>query len=154
MNKKRITEKGRSDLLQKLDELKNSKAPILLRLETARAFGDLKENAEYHEAKQSLHKLESDINKITETLENCVIINPSESDGIIQFGSLVKIINIESKNEHDYRIVGDMESDAEQGLLSEKSIMAQKMMGKTVSDSFEIENNRGIIKKYEIINVA
>lgn len=147
----KITQEGRNSLINELSDLLQEQKEAVKRLITARAYGDLKENAEYQEAKDSLKKIEQNINQLQTALENCIVM-PKSSDSIIGFGSTVIIEDINTKEKKTYTIVGEFESDVMQGLLSETTPLAQQMYGKKVNSIFELLTSRGT-KTFKILEI-
>ena len=141
MNKEPITVTGLKSLKSELENLKNIQRPkIVEAIAEARSHGDLKENAEYHAAKEKQSFIEGRIKDIESKLSNSEIIditNLNVSNKVV-FGSTVTIINIESGKENKYKIVGEDESDIDKGLLSYKAPVSRAMIGKSIDDLVEI----------------
>ena len=141
MDKHVMTVNGSNLLREELKTLKSKDRPeIIQAIATARGFGDLKENAEYHAAKEKQSFIEGRIKDIESKLSNSEIIditNLNVSNKVV-FGSTVTIINIESGKENKYKIVGEDESDIDQGLLSYKAPVSRAMIGKSIDDLVEI----------------
>jgi transcription elongation factor GreA len=153
MEKGRITQEGKDALVRQLEALKIERIDVLSRLEIAREFGDLKENAEYQEAKGSLRKIDQEMSDIENILANAIVMNKAFSEGgIVSFGVKVTLENLDTKEKHIYKIVGDAESDITEGLLSEVSPIAVKMMKKKKGESFVLETNRGT-KHFKILKI-
>ena len=157
MEKEPITLKGLENLKKELVELKNIKRPkIVQAIAEARAHGDLKENAEYHAAREEQGLLEAKISKIENTLSRAEIIDITKiphSDKVV-FGSTVIVNDItESKNKRmTYKIVGEYEANAEKGLIFFKSPLARALMGKEKGDFIEVHFPAGV-KSFEIVDV-
>lgn len=150
----KITEEGKNKLINERDHLSKEIEEIKIRLETARAFGDLKENAEYNESKTALVKAQMQMNELSKILGNCNIISKDTITGnVVGFGSTVLVKNFNNNQESTYKIVGDFEADAEKGLLSEESPLGKSILGKKLNEEFEFVNIRGVTK-YKIIKIS
>ncbi len=156
MNRVPITAKGARRLRQQLDELKSVERPkIIQALKEARAHGDLSENAEYHAARERQGFLEARIATVEGALAVAEIIEVGKihADGKIVFGATVGLLNLESEQEVRYQIVGEMEADIDQGLLSVTAPIARALIGKEEGDVIEVNAPAGVIE-YEILSVA
>lgn len=133
---------------------KNVRHEIVKAIADAKAFGDLSENAEYHAAKEKQRMTEKEIKELRDLLSRAEQVDisqiPKESN--IQFGSKVKIFDIQNEKEIIYQIVSAYEADLNIGLLSAESPMGIKLMNKNVGDIIDIKTPKGI-KKYEIFQV-
>ena len=150
-----MTAKGAETLRSELEHLKTVKRPeIVNAIAEAREHGDLKENAEYHAAREQQGFCEGRIQDIEAKLSNAQIIDISKlsNNGKVIFGTTVTIVNIDSDEEVTYRIVGDDEADIKQNLISVNSPIARGLIGKMVDDEIAIETPGGTME-YEIINV-
>ncbi len=156
MQKEPVTLKGAERLREELTQLKSVDRPrIIEAIATAREHGDLKENAEYHAAKEQQGFLEGRIREIEGRLSNAQIIdvaalNPGDK---VVFGGKVVLINTDSDEEVTYQIVGDLEADISQGLLSINSPVARALIGKEVGDIATVNAPGGEIE-YEIDSVT
>ena len=145
-----------SDLLrEELMALKSKDRPeIIQAIATARGFGDLKENAEYHAAKEKQSFIEGRIKDIESKLSNAEIIDIKKLNvtNKVVFGSTVTIQNLDSGNEVKYKIVGEDESDIDKGLLSYKAPVSRALIGKSIDDLVEItiENEN---QSLQIVNI-
>jgi len=145
-----------SDLLrEELKALKSKDRPeIIQAIATARGFGDLKENAEYHAAKEKQSFIEGRIKDIESKLSNAEIIDIKKLNvtNKVVFGSTVTIQNLDSGNEVKYKIVGEDESDIDKGLLSYKAPVSRALIGKSIDDLVEItiENEN---QSLQIVNI-
>ncbi len=153
-----MTINGSSLLREELKTLKSKDRPeIIQAISTARGFGDLKENAEYHAAKEKQSFIEGRIKDIESKLSNAEIIDIKKVNvsGKVVFGSTVTIQNIESGKEFKYKIVGEDESNIDKGLLSYKAPVSRALIGKSKDDLVEIiienENQSLHILKIEYI---
>ena len=137
MNKQfQLTKKGRTDLETELAELKSRRSDIAEKLQIARDYGDLSENAEYHSARDEQSALEVRIKEIEHILINSAVIK-SRKNGKVILGSNVVLTN--NGNEKTYTIVGSVEANPLEGKLSNESPIGQALVGKEVGDSVEIE---------------
>lgn len=136
-----MTTKG-SDLLR--DELKTLKSKdrqeIIQAIATARGFGDLKENAEYHAAKERQSFIEGRIKEIEAKLSNSQIIDVTALNisNKVVFGSTVTFLNLDNDELTQYKIVGEDEANIEKGLISYKAPVAKALIGKSIDDLIEI----------------
>ena len=148
MEKHPITKAGEKDLKEKLRELKTKDRPeISQAIAEARAHGDLKENAEYHAAKEQQGFIEAKIQEIEHALGNAQVIDVKEipETGRVIFGSTIDLFDIANNKSITYKIVGNLESDPEAGLISIKTPIAQGLMGKNVGDEVSITTPSGTI---------
>ncbi|TEW53498.1 transcription elongation factor GreA [Psychromonas sp. RZ22] len=150
-----MTAKGADILRAELEQLKTVKRPeIVHAIAEAREHGDLKENAEYHAAREQQGFCEGRIQDIEAKLSNAQIIDVSKiaNNGKVIFGSTVTILNIETDEEVTYQIVGDDESDIKKNLISINSPIARGLVGKNIDDEISITTPGGVID-YDIIKV-
>lgn len=150
-----MTAKGAEILRAELEHLKTVKRPeIVNAIAEAREHGDLKENAEYHAAREQQGFCEGRIQDIEAKLSNAQIIDVTKmtNTGKVIFGSTVTIVNIDTDEEVTYRIVGDDEANIKQNLISVSSPIARGLIGKMLDDEIAIETPGGTIE-YEIIKV-
>lgn len=150
-----MTLRGAEQLREELDELKNIKRPrIIASIAEAREHGDLKENAEYHAAREEQGFCEGRIQEIEAKLSNAQIIDVTKiaAAGRVIFGATVKVFNTDTEEEATYRIVGDDEADFKQNLISVNSPMARGLIGKQVDDVTLIKTPGGDVE-YEIIKI-
>ena len=153
-----MTQEGEFLLRDELKRLKNEERPrIIDAIATAREFGDLKENAEYHAAKEQQSLTEARIKDIEIKLSNAQVIdilNIEASDKVI-FGTTITVINCETNQSAQYKIVGEDEADANLGKISYASPLAKQMIGKFEGDVIKVETPSGsieyAIKKVEYI---
>ena len=150
-----ITKEGEVLLREELKKLKTEDRPkIIDAIATAREFGDLKENAEYHAAKEQQSLTEARIRDIESKLSNAQIIDISildPSDKVI-FGTTVTVYNSEVEKSIVYKIVGEDEADASIGKISFASPLAKSLIGKFEGDVIKVETPSGVID-YEIEQV-
>ncbi|WP_025562772.1 transcription elongation factor GreA [Psychromonas sp. SP041] len=150
-----MTAKGAGILRAELEQLKTVKRPeIVHAIAEAREHGDLKENAEYHAAREQQGFCEGRIQDIEAKLSNAQIIDVSKiaNNGKVIFGSTVTIVNAETDEEVSYQIVGDDESDIKKNLISINSPIARGLIGKKLDDEISITTPGGVID-YDIIKV-
>lgn len=150
-----MTVQGAESLQKELQELKVVVRPrITLAIAEARAHGDLKENAEYHAAREQQSFSEGRIQEIEGKLADSQVIDISsiENTGKVLFGVTLKIINVDTDEEKTYQIVGDDESDVKAGKLSVNSPIARALIGKEEGDEVMVDTPSGTIV-YEIDSV-
>ncbi|PCH60273.1 MAG: transcription elongation factor GreA [Gammaproteobacteria bacterium] len=156
MQKEPITLKGAERLRLELHQLKSVDRPrIIESIATAREHGDLKENAEYHAAKEQQGFLEGRIQEIEGRLSHAQLIDISSLDpgDKVVFGAKVVLINEENGEQVTYQIVGDLEADISKGLLSINSPVARALIGKEVGEIATVNAPAGEIE-YEIESVS
>ena len=150
-----ITKEGEVLLREELKKLKSEDRPrIIDAIATAREFGDLKENAEYHAAKEEQSLAEARIRDIESKLSSAQVIdvtNIESSDKVI-FGTTVKVYNSNLEKSLTYKIVGEDEADASAGKISFASPLAKKLIGKFEGDVLQLETPGGLTE-YEIEKV-
>jgi transcription elongation factor GreA len=155
MSRVPITKEGEVFLKEELSKLKFVERPkISEAIAEARAHGDLKENAEYHAAKELQGLMEAKINEIESTLSNAQVIDVKEipETGRVVFGSTVNLYDIDNDKELKYKIVGNLESNPEKGHISIDTPIAKGLLGKFVEDEVSIETPSGRLS-YEILEV-
>ena len=155
MDKEPITISGLEKLKKELEELKNVQRPkIVTAIAEARSHGDLKENAEYHAAKEQQSLLESRVIEINDTIAraNVIDVTKIENDGKVVFGSTVFLKNLDSSQKLNYKIVGKDEADIKNNLIYFKSPVGKGLIGKNVGDMVTISTPSGE-KNYEILKV-
>ena len=150
-----MTVEGESLLREELKKLKFEERPLVIEsIATAREFGDLKENAEYHAAKEQQALMEARIKDIESKLSGSQVIDVTKipsSDKVI-FGTTVTIEDSKDSNSLIYKIVGEDEADAKEGKISVISPLAKNLVGKFEGDIVKFETPGGF-KEYEIILV-
>lgn len=155
MNKVPMTIRGAEMLREELQKLKSGDRPrVIEAIAEARAHGDLKENAEYHAAKEQQGFIEGRIKEIEGKLSNLQIIDVTAIDakGRIVFGSTVDLLDVHSDRQSTYKIVGEDEADISDGLISFASPIARAMIGKNEGDEVSFSAPGGD-KLYEVIEV-
>lgn len=154
MNRRPLTKNGALRLRGELKELKSDARPKIIRaIAEARAHGDLRENAEYHAAKEQQSFIEGRIAEIEGWLGTADIIDPGAVDGgRVVFGATVEIVRLSTGAEARYQIVGDVEADIGQGLISISSPLARALIGKEEGETVTVVAPDGEIE-YEILSV-
>ncbi len=149
-----VTKIGFEALSAELLEFKSVKRPeVIKNIATAREHGDLKENAEYHAAKEQQSFIEGRIQELEFVIGKALVIDPIELNGdTVKFGATVTIIDEETEEKHIYQIVGDYESDTDKGKLSISAPVARALIGKSVGDSVTVRTPKGSCD-YEILEV-
>lgn len=150
-----MTVEGAKALEAELQRLKMTERPRISKaIAEAREHGDLKENAEYHAAREDQGFVEARINDIEAKLSAAQVIDIASIPytGKVVFGSTVTIINVDTDESRTYRIVGDDEADIKNGRISAASPIARGLLGKMEGDEVEIETPRGKVE-YEIEKV-
>ena len=148
-----ITLHGFEKIKAEVHDLKTTQRNAISReIATAREHGDLKENAEYHAAREKQSFLEGRVIELEDKIARAEVIDTSKLDGDkVKFGAFVKLVDDDEK-EVTYRIVGDYEADIGKNLISFASPIARALMGKAVGDYVEVTTPRGT-KGYEILEV-
>ena len=154
-NRAPLTAKGAQRLRAELEELKSVKRPAVIHaIAEARAHGDLKENAEYHAAREQQGFIEGRIKQLESELSHAQVIDVASLNAgtRIVFGATVELADADSGEEKKYQIVGDLESDIKQGWISISSPIARALIGKHEGDTITIEAPGGQ-REYDIIGV-
>ena len=155
MEKEPITAAGLEKLKKELENLKNIKRPEIIKaIAEARAHGDLKENAEYHAAKDEQGKIEGRVNEINYLFANANVIDVTKlekKDSVI-FGSTVDLLDLESNQKKTYKIVGKDESDIKKNFIYFRSPIAKALIGKNKKDLVTVKTPSGE-KNFEIVEV-
>ncbi|QKE28087.1 transcription elongation factor GreA [Arcobacter acticola] len=154
MDKEPMTLAGYNKITGDLEFLKKTERPeTVIALDEARQLGDLKENAEYHSAKEKLGLIDSQIAELNAVISKAVIIDPSTlPHNKVSFGSTVSLVDVKTDEEFTYTIVGGVESNAEKGMISFNSPLAKQLMGKEEGDEIKATLPGGI-KNYEVLGV-
>ncbi len=156
MNRVPLTKRGETLLREELSDLKSVQRPAVIQaIAEAREHGDLKENAEYHAAREQQGFIEGRIKEIEAKLSNAQVIDVStlNANGKVVFGSTVKLADLETDAEISYQIVGDDEADLKVGRISFGSPVAKALIGKAVGDEVAVTVPGGM-KEYEILAVS
>ncbi len=155
MNKVPLTVQGAEKLREELKRLKSVDRPkVIEAIAEARAHGDLKENAEYHAAREQQSFIEGRIKEIEGKLSNAEIIDVSQmnANGKVIFGATVLLSDENDGSETTYRIVGEDEADIKNGVLNINSPIARGLIGKEEGDVVDIQTPGGV-KSFEIVEV-
>ncbi|CAH9016339.1 Transcription elongation factor GreA [Candidatus Nitrosacidococcus sp. I8] len=150
-----LTKNGAEKLREELHKLKSIARPkIISAIAEARAHGDLKENAEYHAAREEQGFIEARISELEQNLAQAQIIDISKlrQDNRIVFGVTAHLINIETEDEVSYQIVGDLEADIKENKISVNSPIARALIGKKIGDEVQVQAPSKTIS-YEITMV-
>ncbi len=155
MNKVPLTVRGANKLYEELKKLKTEDRPrIINAIAEARAHGDLKENAEYHAARDQQSFAEGRIKEIEAKLSNAVVIDVTavNAEGKVIFGSTVVVSDEDNGNEVTYQIVGEDEADIKQNMISIGSPIARALIGKTEGEVAVVQTPGGV-RNLEIVEV-
>ena len=155
MEKEPITIQGLNQLKKELEELKNIKRPkIVEAIAEARGHGDLKENAEYHAAKEEQSKIEGRIIEINNLIAkaNVIDVTKLEKKEIVVFGSTVSLINLQNNQKKTYKIVGKDEADIKKNYIYFRSPIGRALIGKNKKDLVNVKTPSGE-KNFEIVEV-
>ena len=150
-----MTVKGQDLLRKELKTLKSKDRPeIIIAIATAREFGDLKENAEYHAAKERQSFIEGRINEIESKLSTAEIIDITKLNvsGKVVFGSTVTIVDLDNEQETKYKIVGEDEANIDDGLISYKAPLSRSLISKSIDDLVELSIGDET-QSFQIINI-
>ena len=150
-----MTKEGESSLRKELQKLKSEdRNNVVKAIAEAREHGDLKENAEYHAAKEQQGLIESRIRDIESKLANSQVIDVTdiEPTGVVIFGTTVEIQDMKDSNLTSYKIVGEDEADAKLSKISVNSPLARSLIGKSEGDLINLETPGGK-KEYEILSI-
>ena len=155
MNKEPITVTGLKSLKSELENLKNIQRPkIVEAIAEARSHGDLKENAEYHAAKEQQALIESRVIAINDLIAraNVIDVTKIDNDGKVIFGSTVKVEDLELKKKISYKLVGQDEADISKNLIFYKSPIGKALIGKNKGDIVNVSTPSGE-RNFEIKDV-
>ncbi len=155
MERAPVTLKGAEELKEELKRLKTEERPRITQdIATAREHGDLKENAEYHAAREEQSFLEGRIQQLEGILSTAQIIDVANLnvDDRVVFGAKVDLADVETGDELTYEIVGDIEADIEKNKIAISSPIARALIGKEIDDVATVQAPAGIIE-YEIIDI-
>lgn len=143
-----LTKDGFKFLNEELDDLKKVQRPTVIeQIAEARDHGDLKENAEYHAAREKQGFIEGRINELEDKLSRAEVIDFSkEQPTMVKFGAFVTVCDEDTGEEKTYRIVGDLESDIEKNKVSLSTPIARALMGKRIDDLIEVKVPKGVIE--------
>ncbi|MFW5970200.1 MAG: transcription elongation factor GreA [Halofilum sp. (in: g-proteobacteria)] len=155
MSRSPITARGAAKMREELDRLKSVDRPqVIEAIAEARAHGDLKENAEYHAAREQQGFIEGRINELEEKLSNAEVIDVGTLAGKdkVVFGATVELLDLDTEDEVTYQIVGDGEASIESGLISISSPIARALIGKREGDVAEVDAPGGR-REYEVVGI-
>lgn len=155
MNKSPMTVRGAQKLRKELEQLKTVSRPKVIKaIAEARAHGDLRENAEYHAAREQQGFIEGRIAEIEHKLAHAQIIDVTKlhASGRVVFGATVELVNVDTDEEVRYQIVGEDEADIKAGLISVTSPIARALIGKLEGDEIVVQAPSGKLD-YELISV-
>jgi len=149
-----ITREGYANLKKEHENLLNVKRPKILKaIEEARGHGDLSENAEYDAAKEEFQFLQKKVAEIEEMIKNSEIIDKRNGDfENVEFGGTVTLVNLDTDEEAEYRLVGPYESDINRGTISIASPLGRALMGRSVGDEVNF-NAPGGQRTYEVVKI-
>jgi len=155
MDKEPITVSGLKNLKSELENLKNEQRPkVVAAIAEARSHGDLKENAEYHAAKEQQGLIESRVIAINDLIAraNVIDVTKIENDGKVIFGSTVKVQDLETDKKITYRLVGQDEADIKKNFVFFKSPIGKAFIGKNISEVVIVKTPSGE-RNFEILDV-
>ena len=153
MEKLPMTRAGHAALESELKTLKSEERPAVIKaIAEARELGDLKENAEYHSAREKQGFIEGRIKELEGILGLVEVIDPAKLSGPIKFGATVTLVDEDTDEEKTWQIVGEHEANIEKGLLNIKSPIARALIGKEEGDSVEVRTPGGD-KSYEVLKI-
>ena len=155
MEKEPITVDGLNNLKSELENLKNVQRPkIVAAIAEARSHGDLKENAEYHAAKEQQAHIESRVIAINDLIAraNVIDVTKIENDGKVIFGSTVKVQDLNTNKKISYRLVGQDEADIKKNLIFYKSPIGKSLIGKNKGEMISVNTPSGE-RNFEILDV-
>lgn len=149
-----ITASGLRRLKEELKQLQTvERGKISKEIEVARAHGDLRENAEYHAAKEKQSHVEGRILSLNDWIARAEVIDVSKLSGDkVVFGATVKLVDAESDKEATYTLVGELEADIKRRLISVTSPLARGLIGKAVGDLVTVQSPGGA-REYEVVEV-
>ncbi len=154
MDKLPMTPAGFAALEAELKTLKSVERPAVIQaIAEARELGDLKENAEYHSAREKQGFIEGRIKELEAVISLADVIDPSKLSGAIKFGAKVTLVDEDTDEEKTWQIVGEHEANIEAGLLNIKSPIARALIGKEEGDSVEVRTPGGV-RSYEVLEIV
>jgi len=153
MKRVHLTRQGYEKLVHELEDLKNKRKELSQAIEHARSLGDLRENAEYHAAKEAMAHNETRINELEDKLSRVDIIDDVEIDASKAYiGATISLLDLETEDEIEYTLVGPDEADPVQGLISTTSPVGKALLGHAVGDEIVISVPAGDLK-YKITKI-
>ncbi|HVS27957.1 MAG TPA: transcription elongation factor GreA [Solirubrobacteraceae bacterium] len=149
-----MTSDGMQTLEQEVERLETkARREIAERIKTAREWGDLKENAEYHDAKNEQALLETKILRMRQKLNAAVVVEPVSQSEVVGFGSTVRVVDEASGSEATYKLVGSTEASLSEGRLSADSPVARALQGRRVGETARVRTPRGE-RRLKVVDVA
>lgn len=150
-----ITREGYENLKKEREYLLNTKRPKIIKaIEEARGHGDISENAEYDAAKEEYQFLQKKISEIEEMIKNSEIIDGKKAEyDSVEFGCVVKLLNLDTEEEVEYTLVGPYESDIEKAKISLSSPLGRALIGKSVGDEV-VFSAPGGKRTYEVVKIG
>lgn len=154
MEKELLTARGYEKLTNEIKRLNLVERPIIIEeVQIAREHGDLKENAEYHAAREKQRLIDKKIAELNELLTNSQIVDPKKlNHSSVGFGSSVTVVDVDTDEEFTYTIVGTYEADTDRNIISYNSPLAKNLLGKGEGDEIEARLPGGI-KEFEILKI-
>lgn len=152
--KAQLTQEGYDEIIKEIKELEEVKLPqVIIRVETARQYGDLSENAEYHSAKEDQELTETRISDLRAILDNSTIVKQTSKTSNVGMGSQVTLQGTAGKKkEVKYHLVGEYEADPKSGKVSTASPIGKALMGKKKGDKVQVKTPAGAVE-YEILEI-
>ncbi len=148
-----LTKEGEDALRRELKELRDTRRPALAqRLKEAAAQGDLKENADYHDAKEKLGFIEGRVQQIESILQNAIVVDSSQPSDEVRIGSTVVIQEAGEDFDEEYRIVGSAEANPRERKISEKSPIGSALLGNRIGEQVKVKTPDGVIK-FKIVDI-
>lgn len=149
-----FTAAGYKRIKEELETLKSVERPkIIQEIAEARSHGDLKENAEYHAAREKQSFIEGRIQMLDDQIARANILDfAGDATGVVKFGAFVSVVDEETGEEKTYHIVGDLEADIDQNRISMGSPLSKSLMGRREGDVLEVRVPKGV-KEYSIVKV-
>lgn len=139
-----LTRQGHDELIAELEELRNVKRPATVtRVQTAREFGDLSENAEYHAAREELNFIDGRIDELEDILSRSRVVTARKSHATVGIGCKVTVAV--NGSTHDYSVVGEWEANPEEKKISPDSPLGKALIGRKVGDTVTVEAPAGLI---------
>ncbi len=154
-HKIQLTSEGLAEIEKELKELEEIKLPeVIKRVETARGYGDLSENAEYHSAKEDQELIETRIADLKGVIANATIVKHTHKNGTVGMGSQVQVTikSGRSKRKATFHIVGEFEAAPKDGKVSSVSPLGKALLGKKKGEKVEVETPAGMVT-YEIVEI-
>lgn len=145
-----ITAEGLQALKAELADLEGrARRELAEKIKRARELGDLKENAEYHQAKDDQAHLETKIARLTDRLRNAEVVDAPANTDKVAFGTTVTVTDLDSGREHEWQLVGPTEADLRNGRLSSESPVAQALEGSAAGDEVDVQTPNGV-KRFRV----